>query len=355
MKHIRKILALLLVVVMTMQVDTRVLAADFSTAQDGTYSVTADLSCHINAMGGVEFGRPLLKSAEVTIQSGSASLKLNFGKSNVTIYGVTCDTFIDSNEGTIGYYDQNGGLQTSGVAVTTSSDTVLNSKGEAVSYVTSMSFPLDRKSDTYQLSLYINSNVMGQQFDNGTYPANLTIDWSSVPEKVVTPPEENTDTAGNTGNAGNNESNMGENDTTNAGNGAASTEPNAGADQGAATNQTNTNPNNTANAGVTSNQGENADVADSNVTEETSQNAEMVEDVESEGTETVEAVEKDGLNIYYADNTEIEDVPDEKSTESNDGVERIIIGVGIALVAGAAGARYAVWKKNWKKNWKKKG
>lgn len=174
-------------------------ASDIDSLSQGSYTVTATLSCYINAMGGIEFGGPLLTGTTLIVsEDGSKNLKLNFTKSSVTIYSITCDTFVDANpsstgsergvkNGTIGYYDKSGNLQTSGVTYTLSDDTALNSRDEAVNYVDSVTFPLDRISDTYNLSMYINSNVMGVQFCNenssateATYSATLTVDWDSV-------------------------------------------------------------------------------------------------------------------------------------------------------------------------------
>lgn len=68
-----------------------------------------------------------------------------------------------------------------------SDNTALNSRDEAVNYVDSMIFPLDQIADTYNLTIYINSNVMGVQFCNennaaaeATYPAKLTVNWNSI-------------------------------------------------------------------------------------------------------------------------------------------------------------------------------
>ena len=163
-----------------------VYAADLPGFQKGTYEVEANLSCFVNAMGGVEFGAPLLERAEVTIgEDDKGVISLYFVKSSVTIYNVTCDTYIDPNE-TLGYYDKDGNLQTELLEITMSSeeDLALNPNGESVSYLTSVSFPLDQITDTYQLALYINSNVMGTQFGVGDYSATLKVDWSTVPEAV---------------------------------------------------------------------------------------------------------------------------------------------------------------------------
>lgn len=167
-------------------------AKTFEELDSGTYSLDASLSCYINAMGGVEFGKPLLKSAVLTVEEdGSKSITMNLGKSVVNIYSVTCDTFIDpapagavtegsAAAGTIGYYDAGGALVTSGVHYGMSSDTAMNSKQEQVPYVTSITFPVEWESSSYALSLYVNSNVMGTQFSNEKYPAKLSVNWESV-------------------------------------------------------------------------------------------------------------------------------------------------------------------------------
>lgn len=56
-----------------------------------------------------------------------------------------------------------------------------------VHYVSSMTFPIDSTKDTYELTLYVNSNVMGVQFGAGSSsnPATLTVDWSTAEEVKV--------------------------------------------------------------------------------------------------------------------------------------------------------------------------
>lgn len=187
-KRIQKLFSVLFALAFVFIQPVYAFAAD--NLNEGTYSISAKLSCYVNAMGGVEFGEPLLKSAQLIVdKNGSKKIKLYLTKSSVTIYSVTCDTFVDSSptgtaqengsnisNGTIGYYDKNGKLKTNGVTHTMSSDTALNSQNEAVKYVDSITFPLDSVTDTYKLTLYINSNVMGMQFDSAT----LTLDWNSI-------------------------------------------------------------------------------------------------------------------------------------------------------------------------------
>ena len=178
---------------------------------EGTYRVNSSLSCYVNAMGGVEFGAPLLKASEVHVSAnGEKSMTLYFKKSSVTIYNITCDTFIDASpsyvtedkgvkSGTIGVYDASGKLITDKVSYTLSSDTAENAQKEKVNYVDSITFPLSHKSDSYNLTFYINSNVMGVQFCNSnggssSYPATLKVDWSSLPTKPQDAEEEKENT-----------------------------------------------------------------------------------------------------------------------------------------------------------------
>lgn len=190
MKKIQKLFSVLFAIAFAFIQPVSAYAAAVDNLNEGTYSISAKLSCYVNAMGGVEFGEPLLQSAQLIVdKNGNKKIKLNLTKASVTIYSVTCDTFVDASpsgtaqesgsnvsNGTIGYYDKNAKLKTSGVTHTMSSDTAFNSQNEAVKYVNSITFPVDSVTDTYKLTLFINSNVMGMQFD----PATLTVDWNSV-------------------------------------------------------------------------------------------------------------------------------------------------------------------------------
>lgn len=179
-------------------------AASYDELTEGTYNIDVSLSCYVNAMGGVEFGAPLLTSAEIEVDNdGSKEMTLYFGKSSVTIYSVTCETFIDVaptyeaetqgiENGTIGYYDKNGNLSTEDVEYTLSDDTAENANKEQVHYVDSITFPISYESDTYNLTLFVNSNVMGKQFTKDEYPAVLTVDWSSASTDEIVETQENT-------------------------------------------------------------------------------------------------------------------------------------------------------------------
>ncbi len=198
------------VVMMASAFSANAFAATTSEVEAGTYQVDTELSCYVSAMGGVEFaGGGFYKGATVNVdESGDKTLTLKFGIGGFTIYGVNAVTFLDANPenpdttrgvtpGTIGIYDENGNIVTDGVTYTLSGDTstAVNPSGSYVDYVDSITIPVPYESDTYNLTFYLNSQVMGMQFCNansqatGTpYPAILTIDWDSL-SKVKTADE----------------------------------------------------------------------------------------------------------------------------------------------------------------------
>lgn len=177
-------------------------AADSSVVEPGTYEVDSSLSCYVSAMGGVEFaGGGFYEGAKVNVDdNGEKTLTLNFGIGGFTIYGVNAVTFLDAapenpdttrgvTPGTIGIYDEAGNIVTDGVTYTFSGNTTTatNPSGNYVNYVDSITVPVPYESDTYNLTFYLNSQVMGMQFcnpnDNATgtpYPATLTVDWDSL-------------------------------------------------------------------------------------------------------------------------------------------------------------------------------
>lgn len=200
MKNIQRLRSLVLLAVLMCSLIFGMLPVQAAQAvfQPGTYEVDASLSCYINAMGGVEFGAGLFEGASVTVsESGEVTATLRLTASAVTIYSVTCDTFVDATLSEPGYYDAQGSRQTA--QYTKSDRTALNASNEAVHYVDSITFPLVSGKETYYLWIYINSNVMGSQFGDGSgdgasgtagvstpYAAVFTMDWSAVPEKTET-------------------------------------------------------------------------------------------------------------------------------------------------------------------------
>ncbi|MCR5613538.1 hypothetical protein [Treponema sp.] len=166
-----------------------------------TKTVTATLSCFVNAMGGQEFGTPVYKGAKVTKKAdGTYKVTVSLGKGTGNIYGVNFDAFVDPRNSKPGYYNTSG-VKTDAEFTVSETDTAKANTGldengnrvlEDVNYVTSMTFPVTTDVSEYTLWLYINSNVMGVQFCDGKgtagsgepdkqskYVGKLTIDWNS--------------------------------------------------------------------------------------------------------------------------------------------------------------------------------
>lgn len=185
MRKMSKIISsAVLCVILTIIFSFNTFALETENLSEGTYSVDATLSCYVNAMGGIEFGKPLLTKTEVTVnENGTAKFDLSFTKSSVTIYSVTCDTFVDASaDGAVLNY-KDGSEWKAVDSYKLSTDTALNSKNESVNYVESISFTVSSIADTYNLGMYVNSNVVGVQFggsDSANYAATLTVDWSSA-------------------------------------------------------------------------------------------------------------------------------------------------------------------------------
>jgi hypothetical protein len=179
-------------------------AATESQLEKGTYEVDSSLSCYVNAMGGIEFANEeLYKGATVTVDDDGqavATLEFSRGYGEFKIYSIAVNHFIDASEAVPGYYDENGELVklTEGEGYKLSEDTVANKNGEEVNYVTEITFPVSEDTSDYSLYLYVNSNIMGCQFCDGSgtagsntpdastpYKASFSIDWDSA-EKIKT-------------------------------------------------------------------------------------------------------------------------------------------------------------------------
>nr|MBP3280886.1 hypothetical protein [Treponema sp.] len=163
-----------------------------------TLSVDASLSCYVSAMGGVEFGTPIYRSTTITKKAdGTVKATLNLGTGTGTIYTVNFVEFVDPRNSTPGYYDADGVVQNAVYTVSEDDTATPPSTDEdyetGVNYVTSMTFPVSEETSEYNLWIYINSNVMGVQFCDGSgssssnhpneatpYVGKLTIDWSSL-------------------------------------------------------------------------------------------------------------------------------------------------------------------------------
>lgn len=167
-----------------------------NTVDTDVYSADMELSCYVNAMGGIEFAADGLFEGNsmkvIDEEAGSYNLTLKFGKTTgLNIYGVDCTAFIGTEEDP-GYYE-NGVVKTA--EYTLGSGTVTGPNNTSVEYVNSMTFPVNKDTSEYHLWLYVNSNVMGCQFGDGSgsgssnnpgvstpYEAVLTIDWSTLKE-----------------------------------------------------------------------------------------------------------------------------------------------------------------------------
>ena len=174
-----------------------------SSSGPGTYTINAALSCYVNARGGIDFGAgqdashpSLLVEANVVIDNdGRAMLTAKFRKSSVVIFGVQANTFIDATNSTPGYYDPDGIKQNATYTLSTT-DTATNPSSEEIHYVNSITFPVDKTIAVYNLWIYVNSNVMGVQFCDGSgsghsnqpnvatpYVGKITLDWATLTKK----------------------------------------------------------------------------------------------------------------------------------------------------------------------------
>lgn len=164
----------------------------------GTYDIDAELSCFVNAMGGVDFTKDtgVLKDATVTVdEAGDAKLTLELGMGTpFNIYNVPCTPWI-SGDYAPGYY-LDGEVQMLGESdYAKTAYTNHKSNGDTVetTYMTSLTFPVDVETSEYTMWMYIDSNVMGCQMCDGSgsgasntpgvstkHTAKVTLDWASV-------------------------------------------------------------------------------------------------------------------------------------------------------------------------------
>lgn len=219
----------------SMLMSTSAVSAFATTTTDlekGSYTVDADMSLFVNAMGGIEFAKTfelnattygtagIFDSAVLNVDdNGNKSVTLNFGKGAGKIYTVDFESYVDPNY-SLKYYDANHELQNV-TSNTTSADG---------SYVTSITFPLvvDTSATVYDktsssvvsagnkadsttivvdLWIVVNSNVMGLQFCDGSgtagsntfetatkYVASVSVDLTSA-KKIVEPDKTTNQTA----------------------------------------------------------------------------------------------------------------------------------------------------------------
>lgn len=159
--NIRRGFAVLLAVLMAFTTLVFVsAAANTETLAPGTYIADASLSCYVDAMGGMDFGKNLLTDARVRVDdSGRKTVTLYLTTENMTIYGITVDTYVDADASPIGYYDAAGKLHKD-------AQYTVNTTSAKVKFVDSITVPyID---DEMLLYLYINSSFIGCQFCDGT-------------------------------------------------------------------------------------------------------------------------------------------------------------------------------------------
>ena len=152
------------------------------------YDATFGASIVMGPMGEQSFAS-VFSDAYVTKKNNQYSLTVIFKAGELNVGGITGTIFVDDNpateetvngikDGTIGFYKADGTLVTEGIKVTYSSgeNYALNSAQQNVYYVQSVEFPVDALRATYDLTLYINSNMMGKQFIKGVHDAKITLD-----------------------------------------------------------------------------------------------------------------------------------------------------------------------------------
>ncbi len=223
------------------------LAADTNATEleKGSYTVNADMSLYVNAMGGIEFASAfelsaltygttgIFESATLDVDdNGNKSVTLNLGVGTGSIYSIAFQSFVDSGY-SLKYYDANHELKN----VTSYTDEAISiTKTDKSVYetdrVTSVTFPLeidtaatvfdkatssvvsagntaDSTKIVVDMWMVVNSNVMGLQFCDGSgtagsntfdtatkYVASVSIDLASA-QKIVTEPDRTTNQSAN--------------------------------------------------------------------------------------------------------------------------------------------------------------
>lgn len=154
---LKKVLSLCLALLCCLMAAVCAFGADLA---PGEYIADASLSCYVDAMGGMDFGKNLLTDARVRVDdSGRKTVTLYLTTENMTIYGITVDTYVDADASPIGYYDAAGKLHKD-------AQYTVNTTSAKVKFVDSITVPyID---DEMLLYLYINSSFMGCQFCDGT-------------------------------------------------------------------------------------------------------------------------------------------------------------------------------------------
>lgn len=168
-------------------------------------TASASLSCYVTAMGGQEFGSAVYKGYTIkknADETYSCTLKLGTGVG--VIFTVPFKAFVDptgttdsgSAETIPGYYDTDGNLVTlekgTGYTVSETEEGIAPNLAH-IKVVDSITFPVSKDKSEYKLWLYVNSNMMGVQFGDGSgnggsnepnvstpYVGKFTLDWDKA-------------------------------------------------------------------------------------------------------------------------------------------------------------------------------
>lgn len=241
-----KIMSCVLAAAMLMSVSVMPAFAKTTTnLEAGSYTVDAEMSLYVKAMGGIEFANTftnalgssgtagIFDSASVTVdEDGNSNVTLNFAQGAGVIYTIPFTSYVDGSY-SLKYYDANHELKDI-TNYTTKAGTIVK-QGEKeptdITYVTSVTFPLevdtkaiifDKNSNSVvsagntadgtkvviDLWMVVNSNVMGLQFCDGSgtagsntfdvatqYVASVSIDLTSA--KKIVEPEKSTNQSAN--------------------------------------------------------------------------------------------------------------------------------------------------------------
>ncbi len=193
MTKTRKFVAIVAFMAMVLNLNCFSAFAEESSLAAGTYDVSdyVELSLYVNAMGGIDFANGMLEGASLTVDAnGDATLAISLGTSSGVIYTVKYVAFVDSTY-VPGYFDEDGELQYCNYTV--SSKTATNPDGDEVNYIDSMTFPVSVGTEIVDLWVYVNSNVMGLQFCDGSgtlgsnnpglysqYEGYISLDWNAI-------------------------------------------------------------------------------------------------------------------------------------------------------------------------------
>lgn len=167
----------------------------------------AMLSCYVSAVGGQQFGHAVLKDVSFKNDNGTIYCTLKTGTGVGVIFNIPFIAYIepsiksisDDTYSTPKYYSASNTLTDAEYTVSSTEFGISNNlqdTGDKVlkTYaVDSIKFPVSKDKSEYNLWIYINSNVMGVQFCDGSgdsssqhpneatpYAATLTVDWDRV-------------------------------------------------------------------------------------------------------------------------------------------------------------------------------